>query len=336
MESVHSISGNSYLIDIENNEIKTIYVMDNGQKRIVSRDELNRIITLLNEKLNNYYTKEKTDKLNIDSILAFLKTKIDANEFKTLADINKYLDSLDLQTNERDSIIKDLNEFMKDKFQINNKEYNDQFNKFKENLHKKRDKNETFFSSIEVSNGVATHKMYTFDSVTRKLTEIDKKSFDYTEGFKQDFLSVMAKEFAKDSPLTSSTVTPRGFLEADFELTNKNNAVLKYSNIERAYAYDIQKETNETKNLSQEEVIANQEKENNYQNGNPENQLDSDLQRFDGLTEQEKNALQQEKGYTRVRKLEKNNSGKIGRAYVLVCILIAFLLLAFVTIQIFS
>lgn len=339
MESIHTINGKSYSINVENNDIKTIFVMDNGQKKVVSYEELAQIIKLLNEQLNNYYTKEKTDKLNLDSISFYIKEEIEKGNFKTIDDINKYLDTIELKSEDRDILVEDLKNFMQDKFKGDNPELTEHFNKFKENLHKRRDKNELFYSSVEVSNGVAIHKMYNYDKVTRKLTEIDKKSFDYTESFKTNFLNPMALEFAKDSPLTSSEVTPRGFLEADVEFTNQNNATLKYVNIERTYAYDIQKAVNETKNLNQETIKENQELENTNSQ-NPEDQLDNDLQRFEGLTEQEKNALQQEKGYTRVRKLDNNNnnnnSGQIGRTYIIVCIVVALLLLTFVTFQIFN
>ncbi len=335
MESMHTINGKGYLIDIENNDIKTIFVMENSQKRVASYEELQEIITLLNEQLNNYFTKEKTDKLNLDSILAFIKDEIEKGNFKTIDDINKYLDTMELKNEDRDVLITDLKEYMEDRLKSNNPEMADYYKKFKEHLHKRREKNEVFYSSVEVSNGIAIHKMYNYNKITRKITEIDKKSFDYTETFKTDFLNPMSLEFAKDSPLTSSEVIPRGFLEADVEFTNQNNASLKYVNIERTYAYEIQKAANEVKSLNPDTIKENQELENSNSQ-NPENQLDNDLQRFDGLTEQEKNALQQEKGYTRVRKLENNNSGKIGRAYIVVCIVIAILLLVFVTFQIFN
>ena len=334
MESMHTINGKGYLIDIENNDIKTIFVMENSQKRVATYEELQEIIKLLNAQLNNYFTKEKTDKLNLDSIAAYIKEEIEKGNFKTIDDINKYLDTMELNSNDRDNLITDLKEYMQDRLKSNNPEMAEYYNKFKENLHKRRDKNEFFYSTVEISNGIAIHKMYNYDKITRKITEIDKKSFDYTESFKTDFLNPMALEFAKDSPITSSEVTQRGFLEADVEFTNQNNASLKYINIERTYAYDIQKSVNEQKSLNPDTIKENQELENNNSQ-NPEDQLDNDLQRFDGLTEQEKNALQQEKGYTRVRKLD-NNAGKIGRAYIIACIIIAILLLVFVTIQIFK
>ena len=338
----HTIDEKKYYIDIDEqrNDINCIFKIVGDEAEPVPYDELEYIIKLLNHKLNNYYTEEKVIQLNAASIADFIKKKIEAGDFNKAANVNEYLKDQKVKESDKKEILEILHDYMQEKFHTySEKDVAEYLNKYKDILHKRRDKNEVFYSTVEVdSEKVVRFQMALYNKVTRKLNVIEHGSHEYSPTFETEFLNPMAIEFAQDAQIDYSAVTPRGFNEADLEITNTNNASLKFVNIGRAYAREIEKETQETKQLYSEDIRNNQTEQEEYENKTPEEQLNSDLERFSSLSESERNALQQEKGYARTRTLNKpnNNAGKMNRTYIIIALVIALLLLAYATYQIFK
>ncbi len=110
MEKIHNINGKKYIIDIENNEIKGVFIEENNQRRTPNYDELFVVIKMYNNKLNE---------LSKDSVLFYITSKIDHNEFKTMDEIHNYLNSITLNPDVKKEIIAQTNNYITQKFNNN-------------------------------------------------------------------------------------------------------------------------------------------------------------------------------------------------------------------------
>ena len=334
MEFKLNINNIEYIIVTNNNQLSGVYKNINGQKEYVTKDELDIISGQIRNMFANYEIKN-TASLSIESIANYIRNLIENGTIKNLDDLRKYLNDKNIPSKVQEDVIKELNDeienILKPKTEQNIQEFHDLF---KEHLAKKRDKNETFLTIIDISNDIAKIKIientYLPNENKNETKIIKESSFYITDSFRENLLEPMIIETATNDETIKHEVTNISGLYANYDLYNKNNAYIKCNGLSIGYAREIDEKVTKT--------IAKP----NEAKPNDENDKTISIPLTPEETEalKEEKGYNQEKGYTRVRKLENNkkldNKGAASQVFVIVVLVIVIILLGYATYKILN